>query len=578
MWSVFEHLSTRIYYGAFPNFALTDLPSALFELASMMWMELVISVLATVGYALYCAKQAPPTPKEKQEGSLDTTANPAPRPIHIKLSCLLLCIAAVIMLGAVAPIAQQPAKVVQTPPKVTHEDNAVVILQRQLQQAATPAAKHGIAVALVATLQARGKLAQAAEMAELAAKEAVSGFLRHEALLLIASLRRRLGDLQAAGEAAEEALRAVDGSTPAATDFDSLETRRTAREAKALTQAELATIRREEGKLFEANGLYRLAKSSKVDVTVGWAALRVLKGDTAEAQKELSSAVAKLKDGSERAEALLWIGRAHRDAGNIPSALESAQAAEKTAHAAAAIELEVAALLDVAAAQLESGSFVNAQDAIAAAEALLPSESDSLTYLRADACSMLAALLLRRGQVEEAEQQARKAVTLHQESGRSLKAAAAMTLLGRILLVRQSEDAVEILEEARRGTSMAMGFFSGVSAHTKWHLAAAYEAGGEKVRVQILRRSALEEAISPPTGTKDLTGEEAVRRAATVLLGPASLADGKHDASIQLCPVLKDSLSTLAQGPALITRVKAAMEALGGCSSAAYEGQPSGPA
>merc|ERR1719393_980606 len=108
-----------------------------------------------------------------------------------------------------------------------------------------------------------------------------------------------------------------------------------------------------------------------------------------------------------------------------------------------------------------------------------------------------------------------------------------------------------------------MGFFGGVSARTKWHLAAAYEAGGStKVRVQILRRSAVEEALSPPTGSKEMTGDLAARRI-TALLGHASLADDtkERDASSQLCPVLKDSLSFPAQGEKVIARVKAAMKA-----------------
>merc|ERR1719160_618884 len=103
----------------------------------MMWMEIIISVLATVGYALYSAKQAPPTPKENQEDASPAATTPAPRSTstYIKACSLVLCVIAAVVLGTIASSQSsrnQPP--FPTPPKVAgptaQEGDAIAILQR----------------------------------------------------------------------------------------------------------------------------------------------------------------------------------------------------------------------------------------------------------------------------------------------------------------------------------------------------------------------------------------------------------------------------------------------------------------
>merc|ERR1719321_1731846 len=94
--------------------------------------------------------------------------------------------------------------------------------------------------------------------------------------------------------------------------------------ATAAAHAELAQVRRDEGKLIEAWGLFKL--TGKTDTEVAQAAYHVLKGSTEDAIQSLVKALERLKR-SDRAEALLWLSRAQRDSGKTKEALETAQAA-----------------------------------------------------------------------------------------------------------------------------------------------------------------------------------------------------------------------------------------------------------
>lgn len=604
MTSFVSQFSTRIAYGAFPSFSLDDLLSAFLEGLSCIWIELTISVFVTLGYAVFTGSFAglsrpkaakhvpesdPPDSDESQDLTVSTqtsdkcnemaskgaVSSPSKRARggqcdYVKVACWIALVFGLIAIFVGLHLAPDAGRPRAQLPETEKTEGAIEILQRQLKQANTSVERRQILMALMAAFRARGDLQGALAHGTLALELMPDDFSRHEVLLAIATMRRRLGDFDAASEVADKAEQAAMAASPsvvepgcsAEADVDALGARISARKSQALARAERATILMEKGKLVESDGVFRLARSSGADVAVKWAAVDILRGDAEGALPALRAALERLVPSMERAEAFLWLGRALRDTGDMVGALKAAQESENlSAGAIPAPDLRIAALLDEAELYMEDSRFTEAGAAINTVNALLP--PSMMPHLHADAVTVQAALALRRGYSEEAEQLALRALNLQREARGvdSPGKAKAMVLSGRIFLaLGKPQEAFDILEEARKTPSWTSGFFQGEVVRAEWYLADAYAALGKSIRADILRRKAVDEALRPGRGKDDLPGAEAVRRAATALLGSASLLNG--EARARLCPILQDTSSPVPPADSVASRRKASVIAL----------------
>lgn len=527
-------MATYISHGAIPQFSMADIFPLIIDGLYAIWIELTLSVLATIVYGVHAGiiawvprTKAQPKSEEAQGNtsclSLQNSDDVSLKTEKVSIvpnRCLrtlliLIVIVVGIVVGGVMTLAGSPVVEDQKPslqqPKAEKED-AIAILQRQLAQSPDAAARHKVIAALAATLRAQGDLkgaakhlAQAAEVAN----EAKDHWGSYEAFLALASLQRRLGRLSEAAASATTAVEMAKAGLPEATDLDSLIVRRDSMTAKAAAHAELAQVRRDEGKLIEASGLFKL--TGKTDVEVAEAAYHVLKGNTEDAIQSLVKALERLEK-SERAEALLWLSRAQRDSGKTKEALEAAHAAVAVAGSSHP-DTAASAHLHAAGVLTQLAVYDKAEANLKAAEELLATKD--LDFLLADVEIARATIVLYHGDAALAESMVKNALTLKKAAGgqNTLAASQVMVLLGQTLLSQgRPEDALKMLEDAKRNMLHFHGFFNGLTARLKWHIAAAHEAMGKNRFAIIQRRAAIDDVITPPRGSAELSPAAAADR------------------------------------------------------------------
>lgn len=570
-------MATRIYYGAIPEFSIADISMFLIDGLSSIWIELTLSVLATIVYGVYTGvivwvppAKALPKPEEAQckmpgpqtQSFEDVSpkvegAPSAPSRCFRVASALFAVLAIGVGLGVLMVPTLPPTNDLASsreqnqspslPQPKADKDDPVAILQKQLTQPNDPAARHKVCTALGATLRAQGDLkgatAQFIQAAE-AAREAKNEWGEHEAFLALASLQRRLGHFSDAEASANSALEIAKNGFPPATDLESIMKRRDSQTAKAAAWAELAQVQRDEGRLIEAQGKFKLASlNGKVDVQVAQAAYDVVLGQTDKAVQSLGEALEQNKKGPQRAEALLWLSRAQKDAGKTKKALETAQEAF-AASGLSAPDIGASALLEIAGLFTELGEYDKAEARMKDAEELLaPKELD---FLLADVHLAQATVFLRRGQAERCEAVVKPVLALKSAAGRerSLAATQATVLLGQSLLAQgRAEDAIEKFEVAKKNMIHFHGYFNGLKVRIQWHIAAAYKSMGKDQWAVIQRRLAIDDAITPLRGNAELSPSAATGRVLGALQMGCGKCSGLKEVSPEehdLCVALRD--------------------------------------
>lgn len=570
MWSWVLQMATRISYGAFPQLSFADIPGLLVGGLSDMWMELTLSIVATLIYGAYTESivwvplaKAKPQPEETQcntpcmqrQSNDDLSPKSKSTPSAPKRgfrAALVVFVFAAGILGVGVLFAPQffPARQLSSPQEQNgkssgsvppprtkkKEEDAAAILNKQLEQSTDPVARNKVGAALAATLRARGDLKGAAAhfaIAAAAAQEAKNQWGEYEALLALAAVQRRMGQVSEAATSATIAVEIAKDGLPPATDVASIIKRRDSQTAKAAAFAELAQIRRDEGHMIEANGRFKLVGTT--DVEVAKAAYHVVKGDTEFAIESLVKALERKRKGPVRAEALLWLSRAQKDSGQTKEALETAQTAVSAAGPSAP-DIAASALLEIAGMLTTMAAYSEAETKIQAAEELLaPQELD---YLLADVKLARAAVFFHQGKALLSENLVKDALSLKIAAAgeQSLAATHAVVLLGQVLLAQgRPEEALSMFENAKKNMIQFHGFFHGLNGRIKWHIAAAYKAMGKDQWAIIQRRIAVDDVITPSRGCAELSPALAADR-----LLAALQMHHDHGQEHELCVALKD--------------------------------------
>lgn len=559
-------MATRISYGVFPQLSFADIPGLLIDGLSAIWMELALSVFATIVYGV-CTEsitwvplaKAKPNPEEAQcdtpcmklqsnDSSPKVTGEPSAPKRGFRSALVVFALAAGIMgvgfflTPQISPIQQSSSPQKPNPTKsepTGREDDAVAILRKQLTQSTDPAARHKVSAALAATLRSQGDLNGAAvqfAQAVEAAREAKNEWGEYETILALASLQRRLGRFPEAAASATAAVEIAKNGLPPATDLASIMKRRDSQTATAAAWAELAQIRSYEGHMIEANGRFKLVGSTNVEVAQ--AAYHVLKGDTQVAIQSLVKTLERKSKGPDRGEALLWLSRAQKDSGKSKEALETARAAFSEAGPSAP-DTAASALVEVAGLLTTMAAYDEAEATIQTAEDLVGSKE--LDLLLADVKLARATVLLHRGEAKLSEALVRTALSSKSaaQGEHSLATTQAMVLLGQTLLAQgRPEEAKKIFEDAKKNMIHFHGFFHGINGRIKWFIAAAYQLIGKDQWAVIQRRIAIDDVIAPLRGQDELAPGAAADRmlAALQMRRGQTLSVEERD----LCVALRD--------------------------------------